>query len=190
MLGVLMLLWSVLILPFVIRIQAALGDDFLPTGCLYVRTIGLALRFDWKVVFTEKGLDIKLRYSGREQKEKSMRESGRLSPVAVRHILLNAALRKNLTGYIRKTQLQADIRIGVRDAATTALLCGLLNAVLGVLPDERMRITPDFRTETFCVEIKCIAAFRMGNLLASAAVYLRVLAKQHMRQKAGGIQHG
>lgn len=190
MLGVLMLLWSVLILPFVVQIQVSLGDDCLPTGYLNIRTIGLALRFDWKFVFTEKGLDIKLRYSGHGQKEKSMREAGRLSPIVVRHLLANAVLRKNLLEYIRKTQLRADIRIGVQDAATTALICGVMNAAAGALRDARMRIMPDFRSETFCVEIKCIAAFRMGNLLASAAVYLRVLAMQHMRQKAGGIQHG
>ena len=122
MLGALMLVWSVMILPFVVRIQASVGDDCLPMGYLYIRTIGFALRFDWKVVFTEKGLDIKLRYSGREQKEKSMRESGSLSSALVRHIRVNAVLRKNLIGYIRKTQLHADIRIGVQDAAATALL--------------------------------------------------------------------
>jgi len=190
MLGVLLALWSLLIMPFAFRISISLGDDFLPTGYLDIRTIGPSLRVNWTTIFTEKGLDIRLRYAGHEQKEKSMREIKGLSGVAVAKVLKDEAFRENLRSYIKRIHVTVNARIGLQDAAETALLCGLCAAIASCVPNAKANVIPDYQAAAFCVEIKCIAIFRMGKLFASAVVLLRAISKQYMRQKVGGVQHG
>lgn len=191
MLGVLMALWSVTIMPIICRFSASIGDDFLPAGYFDIKTMFFSLRFDWKCIRNEAGISFKLRYVGRKQAhEHDMRELNQMGP-QFKVILRDAPfLQKNLLGYLRNLYVKADICIGLSDAAATALTCGTISAVLAALPHVRAHVTPDFRSENICVNAACIASFRLGKLLLSAALYLHASIMQRVRQKAGGNAHG
>lgn len=186
-----MALWSVLIAPIIVRLTFSSGADFLPSGYIEIRTIGFALRFDWKTVAGEKGLDVVMRYAGAHSKSThSMRNINRQGVLNAKTVLQNKKLKKELLSYAAALHLQTEVRVGMQDAAATALVCGALSALLGCLPQIRARIIPEFRQQSFCMQAKCIASFRLGKLFASAAIYLRALAMQRMRQKAGGTEYG
>jgi len=68
MLAVAFAIWSVLIWPVVMRFHLSVGSDFLPQGFASLHSIGMALRLEWKVVRDENGLDICLRFAGKEGK--------------------------------------------------------------------------------------------------------------------------
>lgn len=191
MLGVLMTVWSLTILPIVIKFSSALGNDFLPAGYFLIRSIGISLRFDWKIIKTEDGLDFVLRYSDHKQrKERSMRDMRRMKPELTTLFRETPILRKNLLSYFSSLSIRADISIGLQDAAATALLCGAISVFSGCLPRMRSRVQPVFNHDGFCFNAKCIASFRLGKLLLSAALYLHASMMQHKRQKAGGAAHG
>lgn len=191
MLGILIALWSVAIAPIIIRIYASAGTDFLPAGYLEVRTIGFALRFDWKTIIGENGLDVVLRYGGGHQGSvHSMRRMNRRGMLTAKSLLRDEKLKKDAASYLSALHLHTELRVGMQDAAATALVCGALYALLDCFPMIKANVIPEFRRESFCMQAKCIASFRMGKIFASAAIFLRALAMQRMRQKAGGAEHG
>lgn len=68
--------------------------------------------------------------------------------------------------------LQALLRIGLHDAARTALLSGLLQQFTRILPAHAdVRIQPDFLTPTR-LQARCILFFHLGTILIIAAMVL------------------
>jgi len=73
---------------------------------------------------------------------------------------------------IHLVRLQALLRIGLHDAAHTALLSGLLQQFARMLPAHTdIRIQPDFLTPTH-LQARCILFFHLGTLLIIAAMVL------------------
>ncbi len=191
MLGIVMAVWSLLIWPFVFRFSATLGSDCLLTGYILIRTIGIGMKLDWKLVYTKNGPDLVLRLSGKkETSARNMNMNGSVREKAERALQTSPVLKKNLLRYLTQTKLIADIRIGLNDAAKTALTCATINAVFGCLPMVKGHVIPDFQRETLCVEVRCISAFRLGKLLLSAALFLYAFMHQAVRQKTGGVVNG
>lgn len=67
----------------------------------------------------------------------------------------------------------ARLRVGTGDAASTALLCGQLNALCGVLmcacKKGEFDIRPDFSGPCFRGEISLVVSVKLGSLLGTAA---------------------
>ena len=72
---------------------------------------------------------------------------------------------------LRELSLQGWVSLG--DAAATALVCGaagaLDSALRGVAPLARVRLTPDFASETPRLELRGIIAARSGQIMLAAA---------------------
>lgn len=191
MLGALMTIWSLMIMPLVFKIYVSLGNDLMPSGYVDLKTIGFSIRFDWKTLQTENGLKLQLRFANRKHAhERSISAFQHMSPQTFLLLRNAPMLRKQLLGYLRSIYVKADISLGLSDAAATALACGGLHAVFGCLPHMKAHVTPVFCSESICLNARCIASFRLGKLLLSAALYLHASMMQRMRQKAGGAAYG
>lgn len=80
--------------------------------------------------------------------------------------------RRFLLGHIHLVRLQALLRIGLSDAARTALLSGLLQQLTHLLPAYAdIRIQPDFLAPTR-LQVRCILFFHLGTILIIAAMVL------------------
>lgn len=189
MLGVMMAAWAFAIWPFIWKLTATIGSDCLLTGQIIIRTIGAGIHLDWKLVHTENGPDFVLRLSNKKSANaKNMNIPNRFSENA--HVALRSSpsLQKNLLRYISQTHLHINMRLGLSDAAATALTCATVNALLGCFPKAKGNIMPDFQKETFCAEIRCISAFSLGKLFLSSMLFLHAFVQQ--RQKSGGVLNG
>lgn len=191
MLGILIAAWSVLIWPFVFRISATVGTDCLLTGYVKIKTIGAEIKLDWKLVHTENGPDFVLRLSNNRQSSmKSMKVSRDVSSIISGAFRNSTILHKNLARYVSQIHIQTDIRLGLSDAAATAIGCATLAAMIGCFPNIKGRVVPDFQSELFCAEVRCIASFQLGKLLLSAVIFLQAMMQQLIRRKSGGAFHG
>jgi len=191
LLGLLMAVWAVVILPIIIKVNIALGDDFLPVVIFHFKTIGFSFYAKGRLVIDEDGLDFKISFQHRLMRpEKSMKGLRGKNGAALNMIRSDQKLLKNLFSYVSSAGIHLKLRIGSGNAATTAMLCGLLNAALGCVPRIHLQIVPDFRTTQVCMQLKCIASFHLGKLLVSAAVLLRSAVMQAVREKAGGLVRG
>lgn len=190
MLGVLMLVWSVLIWPFVVKISIVSGNESMLSGCIRINTIGIGTSINWKLVVSEKGVEFDLlgnRKNTKDRKIENMGNAGR----RMRSVLRSSpSLRRDLQKYLLNTQFIANVRLGLNDAAATALCCAALSALLGCYPRAKGYITPDFRCECFNLNIRCIAAIRLGRLFVSAALGAGAFALRLVRQKVGGAANG
>ena len=189
LLGVLMLLWSIAVWPVAIKLQASVGDDFLPQGFIRIRTIGLVLRIDFVTRFDARGLHLALRFAGRNKQEHDVKPNPAMQKRMLK-IIKDKTVQRNLMAYLHDFQLKGDVRIGLRDAAATAIMCGAVNAVLNAFEHVSVCASPDFRSETFCAQIKCITTFCLGKLFSSAAVCLKAWTAQQLHHFAGGALHG
>ena len=186
-----MAVWSLLIWPFVIKSRICLDQHHLPSGIAEIKTIGIGVKISWQLLKTEKGIDFQIRYlRSHYRKNGSMKEMeqmrNRMGP-----IFLNAPyLKDNLISYFHSLHIVSTIRVGLGDAARTALACGALSMLLGCIPHAKGDIIPDFRNEVFHADIKCIAALQLGKLLLSAVLILRATAAQYIRRKVGGVVDG
>lgn len=78
--------------------------------------------------------------------------------------------RRFLLRHIHLVCLQALLRIGLRDAARTALLSGLLRQFAPMLPAHAdVRVQPDFLAATR-LQARCILFFHLGTILIIAAM--------------------
>jgi len=186
-----MAVWSLFIWPFVIKSRIYLDQHHLPNGVSEFKTIGIGVKISWQLLRTEHGIDFQIRYlKSNYQKNGSMKDMeqmrNRIGP-----LILNAPyLKDNLISYLHNLRIVSTIRVGLGDAAHTALVCGALSMLFGCIPQAKGDIIPDFRNEVFHADIKCIAALHLGKLLLSAVLILRAAATQYIRRKVGGVIHG
>lgn len=191
LLGVLMLLWSFAIWPFIIKLSFTVGSDCALTGMLIVKTIGGILQLDWKLIQTASGPQIVLRYSSRKHiHERKMNDMSGINKQTLQAIIHSASIKRHLLSYLKLIRFHANIRLGTNDAANTALLCGFLHALMGCFPQIRGKVTPDFQSPSFCADISCIAPFRLGKLFVSAAMGAFSYLSFQLRHKRGGADHG
>ena len=191
MLGIGMALWSAAIWPFIIRSQVFLNHHQLPMGVAVIKTIGITVKINWEMKKTEQGYVFHVRFFDKNRQKKGnmsvMKQiRGRINPL----VLSAPYLKTHLVGYLSSLQAIATIRIGLGDAAATALACGALFSIIGFSSRVKVCVIPDFRNEIFSADIKCIASFRLGKLLLSAVLFLYAALVQKIRQKTGGVFHG
>lgn len=191
MLAFAMALWSLAVWPFVIKTRLYLDQHYLPNGITEIRTIGISMKISWSLMRGANGLEIQIRYlksnrqrNGNAKDMEQMRD--KIGPL----ILSAPYLRENIISYLRKLHIISTFRIGLGDAAQTALACGALSTVFGCIPHARGNVIPDFRNVVFHADIKCIAALQLGKLLLSAVLILRAAATQYIRRKVGGVIDG
>ena len=92
-----------------------------------------------------------------------------------------------LENLIQLFQLRLYAKIGLLDAAHTAIFCGTLNAIGGILPHVNAQIYPDYQSEGDSVAFHCIAEFRLGNLILA---FLKIGIAYAVRILSGGMIHG
>lgn len=191
LLGILMGVWSLIILPIIIKVNIALSDDCLPVAVFHIKTIGVSLHVKCRVTANKNGFDLKVCVQHRTSRpEKSVNAIGNRNEKVLKLIKSDQQLLENLYSYVSSSGMHLKLRIGAGDAAVTALICGSLSSALGCFPSIRLQIIPDFRAAQVCMQLKCIASFRLGKLLISAAVLLRAAVLQAVRKKSGGLAHG
>lgn len=109
-------------------------------------------------------------------------------------VLLGTALRADharryFLRRIRLIRLDALLRLGLRDAAGTALWTGLLAGLTGMFPlawrsKTDIRIQPDFMHDRTSLNARCIVFFRLGNLLFAALMVLAAWAMEQREHRA------
>ena len=110
-----------------------------------------------------------------EKKRLSWRKSGR---EIEKNAALPAVLRalRYLLRRIRLEQLRAEGRVSSPDAAQTALACGCIRSLEGMLrpflPAERLciRLNPDFSASDSDVRFSCMLSVRLGHIILTALI--------------------
>jgi len=130
---------------------------------------GFCLRFDGEI-HRESGrllLTLRPRYGKLSREKRPKEESGRALRIA-RWYLWFAR-----TG--RMERLALDARVGLGDAAQTALAAGCLRALAAAafsrLESEaayELRVTPDFGCACFCAQARCIFSCQPGDIMLAA----------------------
>lgn len=92
-------------------------------------------------------------------------------------------LKKYWLKHIRIRELTIILRLGIYDAAITALVCGIAWSFTGAflsiikanldLTAKVIKITPDFSKECFEMETNCIFNFRLGNIINTVKMVLK-----------------
>lgn len=191
MLAFAMALWSLAVWPFVIKTRLYLDQHYLPNGITEIRTIGISMKISWSLMRGANGLEIQIRYlKSNRQRNDNVKDMEQMRDKIGPLILSAPYLRENIISYLRKLHIISTFRIGLGDAAQTALACGALSTVFGCIPHARGNVIPDFRNVVFHADIKCIAALQLGKLLLSAVLILRAAATQYIRRKVGGVIDG
>lgn len=91
--------------------------------------------------------------------------------------LIGTALRTDkarlfLLRHVTLVCIQALLRLGLRDAARTAVCAGLLQQLAQLLPERAdIRIQPDFLSPTR-LQLRCILFFHLGTLIITAGMAL------------------
>jgi len=130
---------------------------------------GFRLRFDGEIRRVRDGLLLSLRprYGKLSKDKQPQKESGRTLRI-VRWYLWFAR-----TG--RMELLSLHVRIGLGDAAQTALAAGCIRALAaaGFLrleseADHELRVEPDFASPCFCMQARCIFSCQAGDIMLAA----------------------
>ncbi len=170
MLALVALTYLLLAMRVRIRTEAALwGTE--GTLLLSAETVGVMIQFDGVILQKEKGIlpTVRPRYGRLSMEKKTKAERGK-SLRMIRRYLWFAR-----TG--KMEQLSLDARVGLGDAAQTAVAAGCLRALasaaflkLGSEADEELlRITPDFDHAGFCAQLRCIFSCQAGDIMLAAA---------------------
>ncbi|MBQ9197717.1 MAG: DUF2953 domain-containing protein [Clostridia bacterium] len=73
-----------------------------------------------------------------------------------------------LRRYLKRLSFRLNMRlyasIGMQDAALTAIICGGLKALLGLIPSIQAAVFPDYKAKEYSMKFHCIAETRLGNL--------------------------
>lgn len=168
MLALVALVYLLLALRVRIRTEAALCGM---AGALMLsaEAAGIAVRFDGEIQQKGKGifLTIRPRY-GRLSKEKKPEEERGKSLRLTRRYLWFARMG-------RIEQLLLDARIGLGDAAQTAIAAGSLRAIAATAfsridskADFALHVMPDFERAGFCAQVRCIFSCQTGDIMLAA----------------------
>ena len=169
MLGLVVVTYLLLAIRVRIRTEASIWGT---TGALLLsaQAVGITFRFDGVILRKKKGifLTVKPRFGRLSRKRKPGEERGK-SIRMIRRYLWFAR-----TGKMERLSL--DARVGLGDAAQTAVAAGCLRALasaafmkIGSGASEEMCITPDFDHAGVCVQLRCIFSCQAGDIMLAAA---------------------
>lgn len=87
----------------------------------------------------------------------------------------NARARRFLLHHIHVSKLDAQLRLHLQSAASTALLTGAARSFAAILPSRwraftRLSIQPDFLLDTTTLNARCIFSLRPGTLILTAGL--------------------
>lgn len=184
--GIFFLIWSILIAPVQLGLHVSVSNDYLPNGYFSFHVFGIGLRFHWQLLRNENGMRLSFQAGRRKQHEAKPNRKRMEEQV----ILLKSSpvLRKAMRDLFCIRHIRIRLRLGLDDAAATALACAFLQNVFDSLPKADSCVSPEFRACGFTAETKCIVFFRLGKLLAYTALYGFMHA---MRRATGGAgTHG
>ena len=131
----------------------------------------------------------------------SMRMSGGQGPIGninLRQIWTNASAvlrgsgaRQYFRRHVRIQQLDACVRLCMQDAASTALMAGILQAAAKTLYSMsdglvRVAVFPSFAAEKTELEARCIVSFRLGHMII---VGMAALAAWMLERREHGLTH-
>ena len=93
-----------------------------------IKTIGIGIKINWRLLRTENGIGFQIRYLKSSYLRNSSMKDMEQMKERVGALILNAPyLKENLFNYLHNLHFTSTIRIGLGDAAQTALICGLLS---------------------------------------------------------------
>lgn len=182
------LLYILLIMPVRVRLTLS-QEDFvaLPYGYLHITFAGVGPLLNWNIRVCHRRVCLHL----------SWRNFSIQLPIKRRHVhaakhfhsdnallarIKSAALHM-LRGILR---VRVTVALGLLDAAHTALVCGIISALLQQIPCVHVRALPQYaQTPSFYLHADCILSARAGKLLLTAA-----LIAFYARHKAGGARYG
>lgn len=98
-----------------------------------------------------------------------------------------APLKKHLQGWGKAVFASAFLQLGLENASATAIFCAFLRQALGWQKWFYVRVAPQYHKAGFVLQVRCIAVFRLGKLLATAILLGAALL---WRKMAGGAAHG
>ena len=97
--------------------------------------------------------------------------------VAMGTLLRTDKARRSFFRALMVRRLDARINMGLKDASSTAVAAGIMDALMLLLPQRirqvaRIRVTPDFLRQRTALQARCIIFFHLGSLLPAAAMTL------------------
>lgn len=184
----LMLLYILLIMPVRVRLTLS-QEDFvaLPYGYLHITFAGVGPLLNWNIRVRHRQGYLHLSWRNISKrlpiKRRHMHVAKRLSTSNALLVRIKSAALHMLRGILR---VRVTVALGLLDAAHTALVCGIISALLRQIPCVHVRTLPQYaQTPSFYLHADCILSARVGKLLLTAA-----LIAFYARHKAGGARYG
>ena len=181
------IVFCAVMMPLRVSLQFKCSDDRLPAGRLGLQT--LLGGFSLPLETVKKGKKLYLLLGMRKRPM-------RLTIQRSKHAMPMKRLFPKLTEYLRRAlkrslAVSADVQLGLSSAASTALACAALTAALQSQPRLTAHIAPDYRRQGIRLQFACIASFRLGKLLLTAALWGTALALRRIEEvRANGSLQG
>lgn len=184
----LMLLYILLIIP--VRVRLTLSQEnfiALPYGYLHIAFAGLGPLLNWNIRVCHRRVYLCLSWQKFSQqlpiKGKYVHTTKHLHASNALLARIKSAALHMLRSILR---VRVTVALGLLDAAHTALVCGIISALLRQIPCVHVRTLPQYaQTPSFYLHADCILSARAGKLLLTAA-----LIAFYARHKAGGARYG
>lgn len=178
-------------LPIRLDAFAAFGTGYAPSGYIRLRVYGIGLRLDWQLTRQNGKLDLIIGHGrGGGQSKRDVAASARNHKARLALLKQSPVLHRAIKSLIATLRVHARMRIGLGDAAATALACGFMQTVCGQFRFVRAQIIPEYSAKHSAAEIRCIAQLRMGKIALTAALYLLAGMMCSARSKTGGKTRG
>ena len=175
--------YFLLTMPVKVGIRLRMADGRLPWGGVRISLYGIRFSLGFHIIKDDGG-KVFFACLSTGKRIPLRRPKGFKKPMLTKCF---PPLRSNLKKWLRALRFFLYARIGLSDAARTALLCGFLMAVGDMLPGAKIRAVPDYRKKGYDAAFCCIATFRLGKLLLTL---LLLGAAQAARSICGGGKIG
>ncbi|MEG0767320.1 MAG: DUF2953 domain-containing protein [Clostridia bacterium] len=187
MLGWLLLFFGICMLP--VRIRGRMDYNREPTILLQIETAGLHMQYDGLLERDAESFRITFRRRGHRPKtENPFSFSWSYVQKGLRLFQTLPEIRQMLRRHIEIENLDLCCRIGVADAAYTAILAGALSAcacffslrALKKTP-HHVQVVPDYTGAKLLLGVQCIIRFRVGDviLVGTQTLYAILQARVH-----------
>lgn len=184
----LMLLYILLVMPVRVRLTLS-QEDFvaLPYGYLHITFAGVGPLLNWNIRMCHRRAYLRLSWKKISKqlpiKRRHAHTAKHLNTSSSLLSRIKSAALHMLRGILR---VRVTVALGLLNAAHTALVCGIVSALLQQIPCVHVRTLPQYdQTPSFYLHADCILSARAGKLLLTAA-----LIAFYARHKAGGARYG
>ena len=174
-------LYCLAVLPMKLRLRLRMASGVLPHGALWIGCGGFSFSLPLSLL-RENG-----RYDVRLGKKKTIPVHLRFRRRKKALIRCFPPLKRLRSDWLHRIRFVLRVSVGLPDAADTALLCAALQAALAPFPNGAALIRPAYQTPGYDVRFECIAVFRLGKLLLTAAAFGFAAALRSIR---GGTAYG